>query len=389
MQAAPEIKGWCPGALTPMESGDGLLLRAKIVGSKLSLTHKRNRRDRARLWQRPDRSLAARATANTRRPRYNARRGAGASQIHRTARAGRGDGKPAQHHGVSAAGAASPDANEIAARLARAIAEDQALASLPGKFLFSSMTARRPVFAMSTPIFDSRRAALNSLSSWTAHATKPSSRRRRRRSTPRSRWRAPSSNCGPGGRSNCVGCAPWSSDGRGRVAARLGAHVRTTQIDLSSQPAVRFARRAPGRRKFLRRLGRAIRAIFRGGVRRPRRSHLGRRREGIAADAMARDFGADAIARTSRAHCRGGAGARVHRRRRRRASRHRRLSRRAGMFAGERADAHWPRRHRRRRENAFPRRNWRACGGLRQGLRQAFGDAVDAHRQWRVFRSRL
>ena len=48
MQGAPEIKGWCPGALTPMESGDGLLLRAKIVGSKLSLTQaERNRRDRA------------------------------------------------------------------------------------------------------------------------------------------------------------------------------------------------------------------------------------------------------------------------------------------------------------------------------------------------------
>jgi precorrin-3B synthase len=33
----PIVKGWCPGALTPMASGDGLLLRAKIVGSRLSL----------------------------------------------------------------------------------------------------------------------------------------------------------------------------------------------------------------------------------------------------------------------------------------------------------------------------------------------------------------
>jgi precorrin-3B synthase len=36
MNSAPEIKGWCPGALRPMPSGDGLLLRAKIVGPRLS-----------------------------------------------------------------------------------------------------------------------------------------------------------------------------------------------------------------------------------------------------------------------------------------------------------------------------------------------------------------
>jgi precorrin-3B synthase len=36
MNAAPEIKGWCPGAFRPMESGDGLLLRAKLVGPRLT-----------------------------------------------------------------------------------------------------------------------------------------------------------------------------------------------------------------------------------------------------------------------------------------------------------------------------------------------------------------
>jgi precorrin-3B synthase len=36
MNAAPEIKGWCPGAFRPMESGDGLLLRAKVVGPRLT-----------------------------------------------------------------------------------------------------------------------------------------------------------------------------------------------------------------------------------------------------------------------------------------------------------------------------------------------------------------
>lgn len=35
--AAIEIKGWCPGALRPMDSGDGLLVRVKPRGSTLTL----------------------------------------------------------------------------------------------------------------------------------------------------------------------------------------------------------------------------------------------------------------------------------------------------------------------------------------------------------------
>ena len=29
-------KGWCPGALRPMESGDGLIVRLKITGGEVS-----------------------------------------------------------------------------------------------------------------------------------------------------------------------------------------------------------------------------------------------------------------------------------------------------------------------------------------------------------------
>ena len=137
MQAAPEIKGWCPGALTPMESGDGLLLRAKIVGSKLSLTHvseivaialgcgngRIDLSQRAQLQIRGVRetTLAA-AQARLKSIGLLAQDAATESRLNIMA--------------SPLAGAASPDANEIAARLARAIAEDQALASLPGKFLF-------------------------------------------------------------------------------------------------------------------------------------------------------------------------------------------------------------------------------------------------------------
>ena len=41
MQPRPEIKGWCPGAFAPMPSGDGLLIRAKAVGSRMSAAQAR------------------------------------------------------------------------------------------------------------------------------------------------------------------------------------------------------------------------------------------------------------------------------------------------------------------------------------------------------------
>ena len=39
MSLAPSIKGWCPGALRPMESGDGLIVRLRITGGVLSASH--------------------------------------------------------------------------------------------------------------------------------------------------------------------------------------------------------------------------------------------------------------------------------------------------------------------------------------------------------------
>lgn len=36
MPPVPEVRGWCPTAFQPMESGDGLLLRAKIIGARIS-----------------------------------------------------------------------------------------------------------------------------------------------------------------------------------------------------------------------------------------------------------------------------------------------------------------------------------------------------------------
>ena len=136
MLGAPEIKGWCPGALTPMESGDGLLLRAKIVGSKLSLARvseiatialdcgngRIDLSQRAQLQIRgvSETTLAA-AQARLKSIGLLAPDAATESRLNIVA--------------SPLAGSTSSEANEIAARLARAFAKDRALESLPGKFL--------------------------------------------------------------------------------------------------------------------------------------------------------------------------------------------------------------------------------------------------------------
>ncbi len=38
MSPMPEIRGWCPTAYRPMESGDGLLIRAKTIGPRIDAT---------------------------------------------------------------------------------------------------------------------------------------------------------------------------------------------------------------------------------------------------------------------------------------------------------------------------------------------------------------
>ena len=67
---APRRKGWCPGALRPMETGDGLLARVRASGGRLSLDQAAAIAERAaRVRQRRDRALGARQPANARRQR--------------------------------------------------------------------------------------------------------------------------------------------------------------------------------------------------------------------------------------------------------------------------------------------------------------------------------
>ena len=225
---------------------------------------------------------------------------------------------------------------------------------------FSSTTARRPAFAMSAPIFDSRREARNSLSSSTARATRPSSRRRPRRSTPRlalarafielragrafelRRMRALvdamgaepllrasgltsepySSTCRQGALSDLLGARQVGENFFAGFAAPFGRFLAQDFADLAdavSEEGAKELRLTPWR---------AILA--------PTQSLEQAAR--IAEAARALGFIVDAgDARLAIAACPGA----------------------PECSQAQGADAHWPRRHRRRRESAFPRRNRR------------------------------
>ena len=63
---APQAaRGWCPGALKPMETGDGLLARVRALGrASRSRAGGGDRGRRARLRQRGHRAVGARQSAD-------------------------------------------------------------------------------------------------------------------------------------------------------------------------------------------------------------------------------------------------------------------------------------------------------------------------------------
>jgi precorrin-3B synthase len=139
MTVEPEIKGWCPGARRPMASGDGLLVRAKLVGSALSASQARDIADIASSCGNGLIDLSQRAQMQLR----------GVSEatlddaLHRLDAIGLLAPDAATESvlnfltaPLAGLGAGAFDANEIARRLARAITDDPILRALPGKFLF-------------------------------------------------------------------------------------------------------------------------------------------------------------------------------------------------------------------------------------------------------------
>ncbi len=139
MVAAPEIKGYCPGARRPMASGDGLLLRAKLIGSALSAEQAREIADIATSCGNGLLDLSQRAQLQL--------RGLSEATLDTALRRLDAIGLLAPNAATEAVlnflasplaglGVGAFDANEFARRLARAIADDPILRALPGKFLF-------------------------------------------------------------------------------------------------------------------------------------------------------------------------------------------------------------------------------------------------------------
>ncbi len=137
---SPEIKGWCPGAFAPMRSNDGLLLRAKIVGSRIDAAQLAALAAIARdcgnglvdLSQRAQAQLrgVGEATLDEALARLDA-----AGLLARDAAAERVTNIVASP--LAGLNDAAFDANAFAASLADALQADRALAALPAKFLFS------------------------------------------------------------------------------------------------------------------------------------------------------------------------------------------------------------------------------------------------------------
>jgi precorrin-3B synthase len=137
----PQVKGWCPGAYAPMQSNDGLLMRAKIVGSRVSAAQLAEIAAIARdcgnglvdLSQRAQLQLRG-VTAETLQEAL--RRLDAIGLLARDA-----DAERVTNIVASPLADLDPrvafDANALARDLAQALIADEALRALPAKFLFA------------------------------------------------------------------------------------------------------------------------------------------------------------------------------------------------------------------------------------------------------------
>jgi len=139
MSAAPQIKGWCPGALRPMQSGDGLLLRAKTLHPRLAA-------DRARAIAAIARDCGNGLVDLTQRAQLQLR-GVTEPRLEETQRRLAALGLLAQDEAtesllnflVSPLARPAPsafDVDALIAGLAEALSQDATLRALPGKFGF-------------------------------------------------------------------------------------------------------------------------------------------------------------------------------------------------------------------------------------------------------------
>ena len=138
MNAVTEVKGWCPGVLRPMPSGDGLIVRVRPWGGAFSLERRAALADIAErlgnghidLTRRAN--LQIRGLTEDRLPELQTRAGDA-----RAARSRCRDRGGAQHHGGSARrprSRAAFDVRPIALAIDDALTSDKRLRALPAKF---------------------------------------------------------------------------------------------------------------------------------------------------------------------------------------------------------------------------------------------------------------
>ena len=137
MRGAPEIKGWCPERWRRWKAAMDSSTRAKIVGSALTLAQAREIAAISREQGNGLLDLSQRAQLQMRGLREETRAAAQA-RLNSIGLLAPDAATESRLNIVASplASHASNSANEIAASLARAIAANQALKSLPGKFLF-------------------------------------------------------------------------------------------------------------------------------------------------------------------------------------------------------------------------------------------------------------
>jgi precorrin-3B synthase len=134
MTAAPKIQGWCPGALRPMQSGDGLLLRAKTTHPRLTAQRAREIASIARDCGNSLVDLSQRAQLQLR----GVTEATLAEAQRRLAALGllADDAATESVLNFLVSPFADAQASALVASLARALVEDAPLRALPGKFGF-------------------------------------------------------------------------------------------------------------------------------------------------------------------------------------------------------------------------------------------------------------
>lgn len=129
---APVIRGWCPGALRPMESGDGLVVRVRPPGGRLTAAQGRALAAAARIHGNGLIDLTARASLQLR----GASAAGHAALVAELRAAGLVDADPAAEarRNITLSPFADAGADALAARLAGALAQGPLL---PAKFGFA------------------------------------------------------------------------------------------------------------------------------------------------------------------------------------------------------------------------------------------------------------